>query len=663
MRLTSVHRLTISVLAVGVALVLGDGVEAGRYDQLMATPAGRDTLRNLALWEDQRVTDQGQLFAYLSSPNPLVRLRAVEVIGRIQDVTDVDVLVSMLDDPDQRVVNEALFALGQAGADSAAAGALVQFCKSAKGERLVLGLEALGKIGGPAAAEFMMESMHNFDASIRAEAALAMARAADPVTVPALLIAIHDPDAGVAWRAIYGLEKNENDRVGKSITSFLNNRNPLVRQYTARTLGKQQYSDAVDPLTAVLTDRDIRVVINAARALGEIAEDDPAQPLGELAAKHKSHHVRAAAMQALGEIREKKVNDYMIRALLDPSVGVRISATQALATTLGDEADVFISQAADDGSRLVRAAAIESYGTAGTKNRIGLMMEEAEWSKDPMIRSAAVRGLAQLEDDAIGPFLVKMLSDEDWVVTTEAATALGECDYRAGVDALIRVYGARTGRNDNNVRIATLKVLGQWQAPQAVPLAQRALTDPDKRIRSAALELLASVGADTVEVMSDRAIYEEHFDRTRRRSLSAPLGLRRAVIATAHGEIELELFGDDAIQTVANFINLAEAGFYNGLTFHRVVPNFVVQGGCPRGDGWGDAGYYIRSEFNQHRYDEGYVGIATDGKDTGGSQFFITLSPQPHLNGRYTIFGRVTKGMEVVWKIDQGDAFNVRVPD
>ena len=97
------------------------------------------------------------------------------------------------------------------------------------------------------------------------------------------------------------------------------------------------------------------------------------------------------------------------------------------------------------------------------------------------------------------------------------------------------------------------------------------------------------------------------FQAERHRALSPPLGTRHAVIETPYGEIGIELFGDDATQTVARFIHLSETGFYNDLTFHRVVPNFVIQGGDPRGDGWGDAGYYIRSEFNAHRYGEGYV--------------------------------------------------------
>jgi cyclophilin family peptidyl-prolyl cis-trans isomerase/HEAT repeat protein len=662
MRLTHTNRLTGFLMAISLTAALGGAAQAGRYDALMATAAGRDTLKNLALWEDQRVTGNGLLFAYLSSPDPLVRLRAVEVVGRIQDPTDVEVLVSRLKDPDDRVVKEALFALGQTGADTAA-GALVAFGQSAKGERLALCLEALGKIGGDAAAEFLMNSMHDFEANIRAEAALAMARAGDPSMIPALMIAIHDPDPRVAWRAIYGLEKNPYDRVGKSIVSFLQNPDPLVRQYTARTLGKQEYEDGVDALVAVLNDGDIRVVVNAARALGEIGDDDAANALGELAANHRSHHARQAAMEALGKIASKKVNDYMIRALLDESVGVRIAATRALALTLGEEADEFIRQTTDDGSRLVRAAAIECYGTAGDKKRIPELFEVAKWSEDRMMRAAAAGALAKLEDDRIGPFLVEMLSDEDGVVAAQAVTALGEQDYRDATSNLLMAYRRRRARSDIDVRIAVLKVLGEWRSVEAVDLAQGAVNDPDRRVRTAARALLTSVGVAPVDPMSDRAIYEEHFDRSRSRALSAPLGLRHAVITTRHGDIELELFGDDAIQTVANFINLAEAGFYKGLTFHRVVPNFVVQGGCPRGDGWGDAGYYIRSEFTRYRFDAGYVGIATDGKDTGGSQFFITLSPQHHLDGRYTIFGRVTRGMDVVWKIDQGDTFDVRIVD
>jgi cyclophilin family peptidyl-prolyl cis-trans isomerase len=107
--------------------------------------------------------------------------------------------------------------------------------------------------------------------------------------------------------------------------------------------------------------------------------------------------------------------------------------------------------------------------------------------------------------------------------------------------------------------------------------------------------------------------------------------------------------------TVDNFIHLAKSGFYNGLAFVRVVPNFVVQAGDPRGDQNGGPGYQIRDEINLRRYETGTVGMALSGKDTGGSQFFITHSPQPHLDGGYTIFGRVIEGMDAVNRIARGD--------
>jgi peptidyl-prolyl cis-trans isomerase B (cyclophilin B) len=128
------------------------------------------------------------------------------------------------------------------------------------------------------------------------------------------------------------------------------------------------------------------------------------------------------------------------------------------------------------------------------------------------------------------------------------------------------------------------------------------------------------------------------------------------VLETSRGTITLELFYHQAPMTVNNFISLAEKGFYDNLIFHRVVPNFVIQDGCPRGDGWGGPGYAIRSEFNRLDYITGTLGMANSGKDTGGSQYFITLSPQPHLDARYTAFGRVIEGLDSVQQIVRGDA-------
>ena len=130
-----------------------------------------------------------------------------------------------------------------------------------------------------------------------------------------------------------------------------------------------------------------------------------------------------------------------------------------------------------------------------------------------------------------------------------------------------------------------------------------------------------------------------------------------AVITLENGnQIHLEFFPQDAPKSVENFVTLAKKGFYNGLTFHRVVPGFVVQGGCPKGNGTGGPGYTIPAEFNKNKHVRGSLAMArSQHPDSAGSQFYITYGAQPHLDNNYTVFGKVTSGMEHVDRIRQGD--------
>jgi peptidylprolyl isomerase/peptidyl-prolyl cis-trans isomerase B (cyclophilin B) len=122
------------------------------------------------------------------------------------------------------------------------------------------------------------------------------------------------------------------------------------------------------------------------------------------------------------------------------------------------------------------------------------------------------------------------------------------------------------------------------------------------------------------------------------------------------GEIQLEFYPADAPKTVENFVTLAKKGFYNGLNFHRVVPDFVVQGGCPKGNGTGGPGYQIKAEFNTQKHVRGTLAMArSQDPDSAGSQFYICYGTTPHLDGQYTVFGRVVSGMEHVDRIKQGD--------
>ncbi|WP_279128865.1 peptidylprolyl isomerase [Helicobacter winghamensis] len=135
--------------------------------------------------------------------------------------------------------------------------------------------------------------------------------------------------------------------------------------------------------------------------------------------------------------------------------------------------------------------------------------------------------------------------------------------------------------------------------------------------------------------------------------------LQYALIRTEKGEIKIKLFPNDAPNTVANFAHLAQSGFYNGLIFHRVIPGFVAQGGCPEGSGRGGPGYKIACELDNipHKHLKGTLSMAHAGRNTGGSQFFICFAPQPHLDGEHTVFGQIEddESLKVLDSIKQND--------
>ena len=129
----------------------------------------------------------------------------------------------------------------------------------------------------------------------------------------------------------------------------------------------------------------------------------------------------------------------------------------------------------------------------------------------------------------------------------------------------------------------------------------------------------------------------------------------RVSMKTSKGEMVIELFADAAPNTVKNFLDLTNKGYYNGLSFHRVIPNFMIQGGCPQGTGTGGPGYKINCEINPNKHQRGSLSMAHAGPNTGGSQFFICHSPQSHLDGVHTVFGKVIEGVDIVDKVQKDD--------
>jgi len=260
-------------------------------------------------------------------------------------------------------------------------------------------------------------------------------------------------------------------------------------------------------------------------------------------------------------------------------------------------------------------------------------------------------------DGKFDPFLSyfpQQLKEKDIIVRATAANILAEQPREAHLTPLLDALTQSKSDEANDAKLAILTALSKHKKPEALEAIKSALADQDHLVRRHAIDLLKQMGAGD---FSDRiGIVQTGHDKLFYRRAVARLNKKvTATIHTDQGQIRIELFPQDAPMTVDSFVTLARKGFFNNLTFHRVVPNFVIQGGDPRGDGEGGPGYQIRCEINTRPYIRGAVGMALSGKDTGGSQFFITHSPQPHLDGGYTIFGQVISGMEIVDRITRGD--------
>jgi cyclophilin family peptidyl-prolyl cis-trans isomerase len=279
------------------------------------------------------------------------------------------------------------------------------------------------------------------------------------------------------------------------------------------------------------------------------------------------------------------------------------------------------------------------------------MLEDPDQRVVPTVLSLLVR----LGGPGVDGLLRKHLAVEDVVVRATAARLAGEARVPGLEDALDAAY--RSGRADASyvARAAALGARARYGGDGARTLLVEALGDADWAVRRRAAELLREVdaGADVSGIRP--APTPREAGGYRGSWLVAPPYSPQAYIETSKGNIQIELAVLDAPLTVDNFVTLARRGYFDGLTFHRVVPNFVVQGGDPRSDGEGGPGYTIRDELNPLPYLRGTVGMALDWADTGGSQFFITHGPQPHLDARYTVFGRVVAGQDVVDRLGQGD--------
>jgi len=342
--------------------------------------------------------------------------------------------------------------------------------------------------------------------------------------------------------------------------------------------------------------------------------------------------VRAAALHALAQTDV----DTFISSIsaLDPDAhwSVRASLAATLADLGRERAQGPLTAMLDDTDQRVIPSVLDALAKVGATNATEVLTARLK-ADDPVVRGAAARGLATIK-------------------ATNAAAALSEAFKMGQRDGL---YVARTN---------ALDAITALDPAAARPLLTSALADRDWAVRMRAAENLHKLDP-AADVSAMRPAPPPSVPELAAIDpMIAPKFSPQAYIDTSKGTVQIELAVLDAPRTVANFVSLVRKNYFRGVQLHRVVPDFVVQDGDPRGDGEGGPGYTIRDEINQRPYLRGAVGMALDWADTGGSQFFITHSPQPHLDGRYTVFGQVVAGMDVVDRLQQWDTINtIRVWD
>ena len=617
------------------------------------------------------------LIPLLSDPEGRVRRRAALAVGRVGLVDGVEPLIPLLADADVDVRKMAAFALGLIGHASARA-ALIKALDDP--DPIVQGraAEALGLIGNKADADAVSGIVRRhtsagalngidpddvgYPLSGPAEAArLAIYALVRLGSYDALAAAVLDGSGQPVsrwWPVAYALGRINDPRAAPTLLTLLRTPGRYTAAFSARGLAALKAPQAAVALRQVVEDRgrmQPAVVLQAVRGLAAVGDATVIPALVKIVADRTADpNLRLEATTTIAAVAVPDSAELLIELLGDPVPGIRAAALRALARV---DPDVFIATLAGlepDQNWMVRVAEAGGLGTLPAERSQPRLMTLLD-DKDQRVVPAAIEALAASKPPGLEKLLIEKLQADDFAVRAAAATALGEMKSTAAVPALLEAYKIATVDVTYGAREAILTAVNAIEPATGRQMLRQALTDKDWALRMWAATLLRQQGITDVDASMRPAPSDIVVGDKRVLASLTPQYSPHAYIDTDKGTIEVELAILDAPLTVENFVTLARKGYFNGLTIHRVVPDFVVQDGDPRGDGEGGPGYTIRDEINERPYLRGTVGMALAGKDSGGSQFFITHSPQPHLDARYTVFGHVVNGMDVVDRIVVGD--------
>ncbi len=611
-------------------------------------------------------------------PDPSIRRRSALAVGRVGLPEGMPLLLDRLRDPDEGVRDMAAFGLGLLGRSEAVPPLVDQLQSEPSAVTRGRIVEALGLIGDPSAAGAIAGSSSGCGVLLAPVAPDDVEPKAAEIEACRLalfaLVRLRDRDAlrTVAldadgqpvsrwWPVAYALQRSGAPEA-QALLSLVSTSGVYTPAFALRALAALEDRRVVPLAVAIAAaDVDIKLRIAAVRALApfDAAEVGPTL-VGLVTNPDTPPNLALEALTALGG---DGVFDVLLDLFAHAWPAMRTAAMRRAAALDAEGFLVVLSSMGPDPDWSVRAALPDILAGLGVEadRTMGWVTAAAD-DPDVRVRVAALGALARLNAPDLDERLSAALSASDYSLRATAARLMGQRMPEGGVARLADAYDRGDSDATPQARSAALEALARYGTEEARTVIRRALDDREWPVRLQAARLLGEPGDANAAVRP--APVRQPADFFSSPALLHPAFSPHAFLETRHGTIEIELNVVEAAVTTQSFIELARSGFYSGLKVHRLIPHFVLQAGDPRGDGGGGPGFTQRDELSPLPFLRGTVGMALSGPDTGGSQFFIALSPQPHLDGRYTVFGHVVAGEDVLDRVQLWDVIErVRIWD
>jgi cyclophilin family peptidyl-prolyl cis-trans isomerase/HEAT repeat protein len=617
-------------------------------------------------WQDKSSSDS--LYQYLQDESEEVRYLGALAFGSNRDSSAIPKLIPLLADSSIAVRIATAYALGQIGKIEAEKPLTDAFLHhdSVPGFQLLNGtiLEALGKCGSSQTLKLISETSTYVPSDTlillgqaRGILQFMLRNITNPQGTAAMISFLNNPsvDSSIQAVAAYYLHRGKNLNLEEQwpslLTAFKNQKADNVRMFLVTALGKTKNEKAFSELKPIIQNEseDYRVRINAIKAL-QFLEYTPAEPLIALMIQNQNHHIALTAAEFFLQFGQAERGSYY------EELAYKMKA---------DNWEAYYTMFA------AAQKHIPTFYKEPKEALTAFLKSKLEKESNLVIKRKIILALGYDMNNMV--FLKDlMLSSEPVPVRSAAVEAMGILSAHPEFNAYFKTFAIDSR---NFISKYLLQLCNNPRSP-LIAAAASVLSNPENNLKiyvSDSIDLKLVLDSLKLPAQIEDYVELNNLMHTIKGTTASPFkplfnhpiewvalqqvpDTSRAIIKTSRGDISIELYKNIAPGTVLSFHQLIEQGFYRGKIFHRVVPNFVIQGGCTRGDGFGSLDFTLRSELPPVYYEsEGLLGMASAGADTESQQFFITHSPTPHLTGKYTIFGKVKMGMDIVHQIRAGD--------